>query len=99
MLRLFQDPMKNLEATGIEMERVELMEEQMKADCISELHRYGGRVLLHAEESNSDGFSIVVCYLMMIFFLTRLLMLMQHSLFGKLFLSMKLKLLLKYIVL
>jgi hypothetical protein len=59
-LRLFQDPLKNLEATGIERERVESMEAQMKADCVSEISRYGGRVLLHEEESKPEGFVILV---------------------------------------
>ncbi|KAJ3409888.1 hypothetical protein HDV05_004169 [Chytridiales sp. JEL 0842] len=59
VLRLFQDPLKNLEATGIERERVELMEARMKADCINEIKRYGGRVLLHEEESKPEGFMIL----------------------------------------
>jgi hypothetical protein len=62
VLRLFQEPMKNLEITGITNERVEQMEQQMKQDCISELQRFGGRLLLHAEENTSTGFSIIVCY-------------------------------------
>jgi hypothetical protein len=60
VLRLFQDPMKNLEATGIARERVENMENQMKADAIKELRRYSGRLLLHEEHADSNGFSIVV---------------------------------------
>ncbi|KAJ3194957.1 hypothetical protein HDU67_004541, partial [Dinochytrium kinnereticum] len=59
VLRLFQDPMKNLEATGIERERVESMEMQMKADCIAELAKYSGRLLLHEEQLTNSGFSIV----------------------------------------
>ncbi|KAJ3193150.1 hypothetical protein HK101_005337 [Irineochytrium annulatum] len=59
VLRLFQDPMKNLEATGIARERVELMEAQMKADCIAELQKYSGRLLVHEEEQTKTGFSIV----------------------------------------
>ncbi|TPX58470.1 hypothetical protein SpCBS45565_g07990 [Spizellomyces sp. 'palustris'] len=59
VLRLFQDPMKNLEATGITHERVEMMEYQMKLDAIAEIKKYGGRMLLHEEEADSQGFSIV----------------------------------------
>ncbi|KAI9328029.1 inositol hexakisphosphate-domain-containing protein [Zopfochytrium polystomum] len=59
VLRLFQEPMKNLEITGIARDRVEQMEEQMKADCIAELEKYGGRLLLHSEEQVGSGFSIV----------------------------------------
>ncbi|KAJ1539576.1 hypothetical protein HK405_012731, partial [Cladochytrium tenue] len=36
ILRLFQDPLKNLEITGITEERVAQMEEQMVKDCIAE---------------------------------------------------------------
>ncbi|KAI9351265.1 inositol hexakisphosphate-domain-containing protein [Obelidium mucronatum] len=59
VLRLFQEPTKNLETTGIARERVEAMEQQMKLDCIAELKRYGGRLLLHSEELTSSGFSIL----------------------------------------
>ncbi|KAI9099760.1 inositol hexakisphosphate-domain-containing protein [Phlyctochytrium arcticum] len=59
VLRLFQDPMKNLEATGITHERVEAMEYQMKMDAIAEVKQYGGRMLLHEEEADAKGFSIV----------------------------------------
>ncbi|KAJ3072961.1 hypothetical protein HDU98_002548 [Podochytrium sp. JEL0797] len=59
VLRLFQDPLKNLETTGIIRERVEAMEQQMKRDCVAELKKYGGRLLLHSEEMTSSGFSIL----------------------------------------
>ncbi|ORY52376.1 hypothetical protein BCR33DRAFT_711697 [Rhizoclosmatium globosum] len=59
VLRLFQEPTKNLETTGIARERVEAMEQQMKLDCIAELKKYDGRLLLHSEELTSSGFSIV----------------------------------------
>ena len=59
VLRLARDPLKNLETTGIERERVELMENRMKKDAIEELQRYGGRLLLHEEESSAGGFQIV----------------------------------------
>jgi hypothetical protein len=59
-LRLFPDPLKNLEATGIARERVELMEAQMKLDILSEIKTFGGRVLLHEEHVEGNTFSIVV---------------------------------------
>lgn len=59
VLRLFQDPLRNLEATGITRERVEMMENNMKRDVINELRLYGGRLLLHEEEVQGKGFSIV----------------------------------------
>lgn len=61
VLRLFQDAVHNLEATGITRERVELMEETMKRDVIEEIRRCGGRLLLHDEELSptGSGFRIV----------------------------------------
>ena len=61
VLRTFQDPLSNLETTGIERERVELMENRMKADILNELHHYNGQLLLHEEESTGKGgeFAIV----------------------------------------
>ncbi|KAJ3024316.1 UNVERIFIED_CONTAM: hypothetical protein HDU68_008233 [Siphonaria sp. JEL0065] len=59
VLRLFQEPTKNLETTGIARERVEAMEQQMKLDCVAELKKYDGRLLLHSEELTSSGFSIL----------------------------------------
>ncbi|RKP01076.1 hypothetical protein CXG81DRAFT_12437 [Caulochytrium protostelioides] len=50
VLRMFHDPMCNLEATGINAERVEQMETQMKHDALQELQRYHGRLLLHDEQ-------------------------------------------------
>ena len=61
VLRLCQDPLKNLETTGIERDRVELMEIRMKQDALQELEQYGGRLLLHEEETlGAGGFAIVV---------------------------------------
>lgn len=60
VLRSFQDPLKNLEATGIVRERVESMENRMKLDAIEELKRYGGRLLLHGEESDGISFTVTV---------------------------------------
>ncbi|KAJ3117238.1 hypothetical protein HDU96_007497 [Phlyctochytrium bullatum] len=50
---------RNLEATGIARERVESMEAQMKQDCINELTKFKGRLLLHEEQLTNSGFSIV----------------------------------------
>ncbi|KAG1113978.1 hypothetical protein G6F42_014315 [Rhizopus arrhizus] len=52
VLRLFTDPLKNLETTGISKERVESMEDRMRLDVIQELHEYDGRMLLHDEDSD-----------------------------------------------
>lgn len=57
VLRLFVDPLKNLETTGISKERVESMEERMRLDVIQELEEYDGRILLHDEDS---GFNLLV---------------------------------------
>lgn len=50
VLRLSNNPITNLEATGIATDRVEYMEEQMKRDILKELKLYNGRVLLHTEQ-------------------------------------------------
>ena len=62
VLRTYQDPIKNLETTGIEMDRVELMESRMKQDVLHEIETYGGRFLLHEEEvlGSGGGYAIVV---------------------------------------
>lgn len=57
VLRLFTDPLKNLETTGISKERVESMEERMKLDVIQELKEYDDRMLLHDED---DTFNLMV---------------------------------------
>jgi hypothetical protein len=59
VLRLFQDPLKNLETTGIARERVEVMEERMKLDVLAELRMYNNRILLHDEEMDMSSFKIV----------------------------------------
>lgn len=64
VLRNFQDPLKNLETTGIERERVESMERRMKDDVLRELSQFHGRLLLHEELITPQGFSIVVCFLL-----------------------------------
>ena len=58
VLREFQEPLKNLEMTGIAKSRVELMEYNMKIDLQHELVKYGGRVLLHEEILTDTGFTI-----------------------------------------
>ncbi|KAG2207019.1 hypothetical protein INT47_008488 [Mucor saturninus] len=55
VLRLFQDPLKNLESTGITTDRVESMEQRMKLDAIHEWKEYEGRLLLHDEKPNDKG--------------------------------------------
>ncbi|KAI9486886.1 MAG: inositol hexakisphosphate-domain-containing protein [Benjaminiella poitrasii] len=55
VLRLFQEPLKNLESTGITTERVELMEDRMKLDAINEWNEYDSRLLLHDEKPNEKG--------------------------------------------
>ncbi|KAI9175819.1 hypothetical protein H9P43_006183 [Blastocladiella emersonii ATCC 22665] len=60
VLRTFQDPIQNLVTTGIARERVELMEDRMKADVLAELDRYGGRVLLHEEEAAKPGAGLAI---------------------------------------
>jgi hypothetical protein len=61
VLRTFQDPLSNLETTGIVRERVEMMENRMKADILNELSHYNGQLLLHNEEAagGKGDFSIV----------------------------------------
>ncbi|KAI8393383.1 inositol hexakisphosphate-domain-containing protein [Radiomyces spectabilis] len=60
VLRLFQDPLKNLETTGIAKERVESMEHRMKLDALEELEEYEGRLLLHDEEvTDKGGFTLL----------------------------------------
>lgn len=61
VLRLFMDPLKNLETTGISKERVESMEDRMKIDVLQELKEYDGRMLLHDEEAlEKGGFNLLV---------------------------------------
>jgi hypothetical protein len=66
VLRMFRDPLKNLEATGIAKETVEAMERTMKADAIRELRENKGRLLLHEEEVTGDkGFMVIVSYVLL----------------------------------
>ncbi|KAI7872941.1 inositol hexakisphosphate-domain-containing protein [Spinellus fusiger] len=60
VLRLFQDPLKNLETTGIARDRVEYMEDRMRLDVLEELKEYNGHLLLHDEEvTEKGGFTLV----------------------------------------
>lgn len=60
VLRLFHDPIKNLETTGIARERVEGMERRMQQDALEELEEYDGRLLLHDEEVVDKGGFVLV---------------------------------------
>ncbi|KAI9320761.1 inositol hexakisphosphate-domain-containing protein [Dichotomocladium elegans] len=60
VLRLFNDPIKNLETTGIARDRVEGMERRMQQDVLEELEDYNGRLLLHDEElADKGGYTLV----------------------------------------
>lgn len=61
VLRIFMDPLKNLETTGIARHRVENMERKLKEDVLAEMRQYAGRILLHDEEVlDKGGYAIVV---------------------------------------
>jgi protein-tyrosine phosphatase len=59
VLRTWNDALKNLEATGIEVTRVERMEDQMKKDVLEEMEKYGQKVLLHEEECKGGSYSLI----------------------------------------
>jgi protein-tyrosine phosphatase len=61
VLRTLQDPVSNLETTGIVRDRLELLEARLKQDILQELKLYNGKLLLHEEEvgGNSLGYTIV----------------------------------------
>jgi hypothetical protein len=59
VLRLYQDPLKNVETTGIARERVEAMEVQMKIEIIYDLNVHQNKLLLH-EEKVEDGKFVIV---------------------------------------
>ncbi|KAI8912645.1 inositol hexakisphosphate-domain-containing protein [Gorgonomyces haynaldii] len=59
VLRLYNNPLKNLEATGIARERVERMEIQMKDEIIEDLKHYGNRLLVHEEKVENSKFVLV----------------------------------------
>lgn len=61
VLRVVKDPVTNLEMTGIISERVEFMEERLRADCLGEAQGYGHKLLVHGEEfSPTQGQYVVV---------------------------------------
>ncbi|KAG2217368.1 hypothetical protein INT45_012238 [Circinella minor] len=59
VLRLYNEPIKNLETTGIARERVEYMEERMQSDARKELIEKNGRLLLHDETDERGGIDLV----------------------------------------
>lgn len=59
VLRVFNEPLKNLIITGITAERVETMEKRLKQDVLAEAEKYGGKILLHIEEATPTGYSLV----------------------------------------
>jgi hypothetical protein len=59
VLRLYQDPLKNVEITGIARERVEAMEVQMKIEITDDLKMHENKLLLH-EEKIEDGKFVIV---------------------------------------
>lgn len=54
VLRDISRPNDNLITTGISQQKVEWMEEKMKADVLDEIGKYNGRLLLHGESSSGD---------------------------------------------
>ncbi|CEH15574.1 hypothetical protein CBOM_03871 [Ceraceosorus bombacis] len=60
VLRLADQPLTNVEATGITVNVVESMEASLKDDILLEIEKYNGRVLLHDElELEGGRFEIV----------------------------------------
>ncbi|KAI9267887.1 inositol hexakisphosphate-domain-containing protein [Phascolomyces articulosus] len=59
VLRLYNEPIKNLETTGIARERVEDMEKRMQLDAREELCEKGGRLLLHDETDERGAIDLV----------------------------------------
>lgn len=59
VLRVVKDPVTNLEQTGIISERVGLMEERLKADCLNETSRYAEKLLVHGEELYQGRYIVV----------------------------------------
>jgi len=52
VLRNLRNPLNNIEATGITRERVEMMENRMKQDVLTEIAKNNGLVLLHDEDQS-----------------------------------------------
>lgn len=61
VLRFLNDPIANLEITGIVREHVEAIEDRLRLDVLSEIERYNGRIVLHDEQiaNTSCGYLIV----------------------------------------
>ena len=59
VLRVVKDPVSNLEQTGIISERVELMEERLRSDCLGEATRYDGKLLVHGEELYQGRYVVI----------------------------------------
>ena len=55
VLRLADQPLNNVEATGVTTDVVESMEVELKRDLLDEAHSQNGRVLLHDEVMSDDG--------------------------------------------
>ncbi|WFD29764.1 hypothetical protein MSPP1_000776 [Malassezia sp. CBS 17886] len=60
VLRLADQPLTNVEATGVTTDVVERMERTLKRDLLDEAHSRAGRVLLHDEAAvDGGGFEII----------------------------------------
>ncbi|KAI0091045.1 inositol hexakisphosphate-domain-containing protein [Irpex rosettiformis] len=60
VLRLFDRPLENVEATGVTTDVVERMEVNFKKDVLRELRKGDGRILLHDEVEERPGvFSLI----------------------------------------
>ena len=55
VLRLADQPLTNVEATGVTTDVVERIERSLKRELIEEAHQRNGRVLLHDEVKSEDG--------------------------------------------
>ncbi|KAJ7649760.1 inositol hexakisphosphate-domain-containing protein [Roridomyces roridus] len=60
VLRLAENPLENLETTGVTTSMVEQMEEAFKKDVLREVRENDGRVLLHDDCEESPGSSTIV---------------------------------------
>lgn len=60
VLRVVQDPVVNVEMTGIISDQVEALEDRLRRDCVQECRRYSGHLLLHGEECGGDGGSTAI---------------------------------------
>ncbi|WFD36790.1 hypothetical protein MCUN1_003679 [Malassezia cuniculi] len=60
VLRLADQPLNNVEATGVTTDVVERMEVALKRDLLEEAHAQNGRVLLHDEIMSDDGKFVII---------------------------------------